>query len=60
MTAAEYKPAVPTNKKPQTHALDRAANGIGPNFIAVSKVKRTISPRNNHVTRIGIEVSYIV
>jgi hypothetical protein len=60
MTPAEYKPATPTSEKPQTHALDHAATGIGPNFIAVSKVKRTTSPINNHVTRIGIGFSYII
>ena len=29
MPLAEFEPTVPRNKRPQTHALDRAATGIG-------------------------------
>jgi hypothetical protein len=29
MHLAEFEPAIPTSKRTQTHALDRAANGIG-------------------------------
>jgi len=29
MPAAEFEPAVPARELPQTHALDRAAVGIG-------------------------------
>jgi hypothetical protein len=29
MTHAGFKPTIPTGERPKTHALDRAANGIG-------------------------------
>ena len=29
MTPAGFEPAIPASERPQTHALDRAANGIG-------------------------------
>ena len=29
MTPAAFEPAIPANKRPQTHVLDRAATGIG-------------------------------
>jgi len=29
MPPAEFEPAIPTNERPQTHALDRAATGTG-------------------------------
>ena len=45
MPPTEFKPPVPTRGQPQSHALDHAATGIGPNFIVVSKVKRSISPK---------------
>jgi tetrahydromethanopterin S-methyltransferase subunit F len=30
MRPAEFEPAVPASERPQTHALDRAVNGIRP------------------------------
>jgi hypothetical protein len=29
MLSAAFEPAIPASKRPQTHALDRAATGIG-------------------------------
>jgi len=29
MTSVGFEPTVPTSERPQTHALDRVANGIG-------------------------------
>jgi len=29
MPPAGFEPAIPASKRPQTHALDRAATGIG-------------------------------
>jgi hypothetical protein len=29
MPPAEFEPAIPASKRPQTHALDRSATGIG-------------------------------
>jgi hypothetical protein len=29
MPPAEFEPAIPASERPQTHALDRAATGIG-------------------------------
>jgi hypothetical protein len=29
MPPAGFEPAIPASERPQTHALDRAANGIG-------------------------------
>jgi hypothetical protein len=29
MPVAGFEPAIPASKRPQTHALDRAATGIG-------------------------------
>jgi hypothetical protein len=29
MPSAEFEPAIPATKRPQTYALDSAANGIG-------------------------------
>jgi hypothetical protein len=29
MPPAEFEPAIPASSRPQTHALDRAATGIG-------------------------------
>jgi hypothetical protein len=29
MPSAEFEPAIPATKRPQTYALDRAATGIG-------------------------------
>jgi hypothetical protein len=29
MSPAGFEPAIPTSKRPETHALDRAANGVG-------------------------------
>jgi hypothetical protein len=30
MPPAEFEPTIPASERPQTHALYRAANGIGP------------------------------
>jgi len=35
MPAAGYEPTIPANKRPQTHALDRAATGISCNNITL-------------------------
>jgi hypothetical protein len=32
MPPTVYEPAIPASEQPQTHALDRAATGIGPKF----------------------------
>jgi len=32
MRAAVFEPTIPTNERPQTHALDRAVTGIGSLF----------------------------
>jgi hypothetical protein len=37
MPRIEFEPAVPASERPQTHALDRMANGIDRNFSAYSK-----------------------
>jgi len=29
MPPAKFEPTIPASKQPQTHALDRAANGLG-------------------------------
>jgi hypothetical protein len=29
MPPAEFEPAIPANERPQTHALDQAATGMG-------------------------------
>jgi len=29
MTPAEFEPAIPASQRPQNHALDRAATGVG-------------------------------
>jgi hypothetical protein len=29
MPSAQFEPAIPESKRPQTYVLDRAANGIG-------------------------------
>jgi hypothetical protein len=33
MPPAGFEPTTPTSKRPQTHALDRAATGIGKNIL---------------------------
>jgi hypothetical protein len=33
MTPVEFKPTAPTNKRPQSYALDRVATGIGCFFL---------------------------
>jgi hypothetical protein len=37
MPLAGFEPAIPANKRPQTHALDGAATGIGPTSYTVIK-----------------------
>jgi len=31
MSPAGYEPAIPASQRPQTHSLDRVANGFGSN-----------------------------
>jgi hypothetical protein len=38
MSSAEFKPAIPASERPQTHALDRAATGIGVLYNVVDKI----------------------
>jgi hypothetical protein len=45
MFPAEFEPAVSTNERPQTFALDGSATGIGPNIkykTFISKVYRCV------------------
>jgi len=35
MPPAEFEPIIPTFQRPQTHALDRAATGIGTTLLGV-------------------------
>jgi hypothetical protein len=37
MSPAGFEPTIPANKRPQTHALDRAATGIGDKPYAVNE-----------------------
>jgi hypothetical protein len=47
MPSAEFEPAIPATKRPQTYALDRAATGIGENPIYVC-VRVYIYRPHNH------------
>jgi len=39
MSPAGFEPAVPVSERPQTHALDRAATGVGwPRFIILFNI----------------------
>jgi len=41
MPPEEFERAIPADERPQTHALDRAATGVGlPNFISDSNFKK--------------------
>jgi hypothetical protein len=42
MPPEEFKPAIPGSKRPQTHALDRAATSIGSSFVRIVKFWRYI------------------
>jgi hypothetical protein len=35
MPPAGFKPAIPANQEPQTHALDRAVTGIGHLYLSI-------------------------
>ena len=37
MPPAGFEPAIPASERPQTHALDRTATGIGPAFFSDKK-----------------------
>ena len=37
---AQFEPAIPANERPQTHALDRAATGIGRECCLGEQMKR--------------------
>ena len=39
MTLAGFEPAIPASERPQTHALDRAATGIGIFQFSIQKYK---------------------
>jgi hypothetical protein len=39
MLPAGFEPAIPTSERPQTNALDSAANGIGSNQLAGQEIR---------------------
>ena len=58
MPLAGFEPAVPPMERPQTHALDRAATGIGPLFVLTGRINYVVnfdvpcldsSPRQFHI-----------
>jgi hypothetical protein len=65
MPPAGFEPATPTNERPQTHALDRAATGIGsvpplPHLTSCTPSKSNLSLANSlaliNKATVGIDV----
>ena len=51
MPPAGFEPAVPTNERPQTHALDRAVTGVEENLNTASAIlvrNLTVTTRKNY------------
>jgi hypothetical protein len=58
MPSAGFKPTILTSERPQTHALDRAATGIGTLFLYAVKISAPYSDRvEGRKTRINISTN---
>jgi hypothetical protein len=59
MTLARFEPAIPASERPQTHALDRAATGIGSATDSDAKRHKHLLSYNNQLTYLNLHNNYI-
>jgi hypothetical protein len=50
MSSAGFEPTIPASERPQTHALDRAANGIESNVSLRTEIWSWSSRLRNRIT----------
>jgi hypothetical protein len=55
---AGFEPKIPASKRPQTHALDRAATGIGRQDSSSSNLKKSFTFYGTHDRMVAFVIAY--